>query len=95
MALSSERAFRQEVFLCFFLVPFAVLGGFSVFEKLFLISSLFLVLMVELLNSGIEAVVDKASPEIHPLAKRAKDVASAAVLVAIINAIIVWGLILV
>ncbi len=60
-------------------------------EKLFLFSSCALVLIAEAFNAAIEAVVDKASPEIHTLAKKSKDIASSAVFLTIINALIVWG----
>jgi diacylglycerol kinase (ATP) len=59
-----------------------------------LIGSILLILIVEILNSGLEAIVDKASPEMHELAKRAKDMGSAAVLLALLNAAVVWGCVL-
>ncbi|MGE3318657.1 MAG: diacylglycerol kinase [Candidatus Berkiella sp.] len=89
-ALKTEPAFVLEVLLCFFLVPTAVWLQVPLFTKAILISSLFLVLLVELLNSAVEAVVDRISTERHPLSKKAKDVGSAAVLLSILNAIILW-----
>jgi diacylglycerol kinase (ATP) len=94
LAFSSERAFKQEVYLAIVLIPVALLVEVSSLEKVFMIFSVLVVLIVELLNSGIEAVCDICSPEIHPLAKKAKDVASAAVLVALLNVVVVWGVIL-
>jgi diacylglycerol kinase (ATP) len=89
-ALRHEDAFRQEVLLAAILLPLAFWLGETGVEKALLSGSVLLVLMVELLNSGIEAVVDKASPEAHELAKRAKDMGSAAVMLTLLNALIVW-----
>ena len=75
-------------------MPVALWLGRSGFERALLIGCLFLVLIVELLNSAIEAAVDRTSLESHPLAKRAKDIGSAAVMLAIVNAAVVWLLIL-
>jgi len=66
----------------------------SALGKTLMIASIFLVLIVELLNSAIETAVDHTSMEHHPLAKRAKDIASAAVFLSIVNALVVWGLVL-
>ena len=90
----NEQAFRQELFL---VVPGVVLALFlpiSGFEKLFLIASLLLILIVELLNSAIEAIVDRISLEYHPLSKNAKDYGSAAVLLTCLIAIATWSLVL-
>ena len=89
-AFRHEDAFRQEAMLAAVLVPLAFWLGKSGMEKALLSGAVILVLVVELLNSGIEAVVDKASPETHELAKRAKDMGSAAVLLSLLNALIVW-----
>jgi diacylglycerol kinase (ATP) len=89
-ALRHEDAFRQEVLLAAILLPLACWLGKTGVEKALLSGSVLLVLMVELLNSGIEAVVDKASPEANELAKRAKDMGSAAVMLTLLNALIVW-----
>lgn len=89
-----EDAFRQELFVAAVAIPAALFLDVSNVGKALLVGSILLVLVVELLNSAIEATVDFASLERHPLAKRAKDVASAAVLMSIVNAAAVWGLVL-
>lgn len=89
-----EAAFRQEVLLCIILLPVLLVVELSVVERLFLFGSLMLILIVELLNSALEAIVDLTSPEWHTLAGRAKDMGSAAVLVSLILAAICWGSIL-
>jgi len=93
-AWRNEEAFRQEALLCAALVPVALWLGDSAVEQALLISSLLLVVIVELLNSGIEAVVDRIGQERHELSGRAKDIGSAAVFVALLNAAVVWLLIL-
>ena len=93
-AYRTEAAFRQEVWLTFGLVPVALLIDIGPIERLLLIGSLLLVMIVELLNSGIEAVVDRISLERHELSKHAKDVGSAAVLLALINFLAVWASVL-
>lgn len=90
-AATHESAFRQEVVLAVVLSIVAVLAPIETSLRLILVSSHLLVLIVELLNTAIEAVVDKASPEFHDLAKQAKDMASAAVLLAITGSLICWG----
>lgn len=89
-----EDAFRQELLLALFLAPLALWLGHTGLERAALIASLFGVVIAELCNSAIEAVVDRVSLESHPLAQRAKDIGSAAVLVAILNVLAVWGLVL-
>ncbi len=89
-----EAAFRQEVIVAAVLIPLALWLSVSVSSRLLMIASVALVLIVELLNSAIEAAVDRISPEKHELARRAKDAGSAAVLVAIANAVVVWVLVL-
>lgn len=93
-AFKHEDAFRQEVFLTILLVPLALYLEPSAVPRAMMIGSLFLVLIAELLNSAVEAVVDRISIERHALAKRAKDIGSAAVFVALTNVIVIWGLIL-
>lgn len=93
-AFKHEDAFRQEVFLAIILIPLAFYLEHEAVHRVLMIASLLLVLIVELLNSAIEAVVDRVSIERHALAKRAKDVASAAVFVALANMVVTWGLIL-
>jgi len=90
-ALMHESAFRQECALAVFLIPAAFWVGKSTVEYLLLIGAVFIVLITELLNSAIEAVVDRISPELHPLSGRAKDMGSAAVLLALLLAVIVWS----
>jgi len=85
-----EEAFRQELLLCLVLMPIALWLGDNGIERALMIGSLFLIVIVELLNSSIEAVVDRTGTEFHELSGRAKDIGSAAVLIALINAIIIW-----
>ncbi|MEO8332158.1 MAG: diacylglycerol kinase [Gallionella sp.] len=89
-----EDAFRQEVLIAAIAIPAALLLPASPLGKTLMIASILLVLIVELLNSALETAVDHTSLERHPLAKRAKDIASAAVFLSIVNAAIVWGLVL-
>ena len=85
-----EAAFREEVLLAIVAIPLALFFGNSGVDRALLIGSILLILIVEILNSGLEAIVDKASPEKHELAKRAKDMGSAAVLFSLINAAVIW-----
>lgn len=90
----NEAAFRQEVAASVLLVPLGLwLGGDGV-ERALLVGSWLLVLVVELINSGIEAIVDRIGPERHELSGRAKDIGSATVLLAITIAALTWGLVL-
>jgi diacylglycerol kinase (ATP) len=93
-AYTNEDAFRQEVLMTIILVPLALYLGESGIAKAAMIASVLLVVIVELLNSSIEATVDRISLENHMLAKRAKDIGSAAVLISLINLAVVWLLIL-
>jgi diacylglycerol kinase (ATP) len=93
-AFRHEDAFRQEVFLAAILIPAAFFTPASGLGKALMMAVVLLVLIVELLNSAIEAAVDRISLENHTLAKRAKDIGSAAVLLALINVPVVWGLVL-
>ena len=88
-----EVPFRLELVACIVLTPLAFLVGQNGLERALLIGSLLLVLVIELLNSSIEATLDRVSLEDHPLAGRAKDIGSAAVLVALLNAAAVWLLV--
>jgi diacylglycerol kinase (ATP) len=92
-ALVYEDAFRQEVLVAVIAIPVALFSGVNIVGKAMLVSSVILVLIVELMNSALEAAVDHASMAQHPLAKRAKDIASAAVFMSIVNAVVIWGLI--
>lgn len=89
-----EAAFRQELLLCLILAPPAFYFGATGVERSLLLGSLFLILIVELLNSGIESVVDRMGEEEHVLAGRAKDMGSAAVFLTLVNAGVVWLLVL-
>ncbi|HEY5993437.1 MAG TPA: diacylglycerol kinase [Gallionellaceae bacterium] len=93
-AYQHEVAFRQEVWLSLALIPLALWLPASHIGKALMIGSVLLVLLVELLNSAIEAIVDRVSLEKHELSKRAKDAGSAAVLVSLINVLVVWALVL-
>jgi diacylglycerol kinase (ATP) len=93
-AFKHEDAFRQEVFLAIVLIPLALYLGKTSIEKALMIASVLLVMIVELLNSAIEAAVDHTSTEHHALAKRAKDIGSAAVFFAIAIVLVVWSLVL-
>ena len=93
-AWKNEAAFREEVLLAAITIPLALFLGKTGVDRSILIGSIVLILIVEILNSAIEAVVDKASPEKHELAKRAKDMGSAAVLFSLLNAAVVWACIL-
>ena len=93
-AWRNEAAFREEVLLAAITIPLALYLGKTGIERALMVGSIILILIVEILNSAVEAVVDKASPEKHELAKRAKDMGSAAVLFSLINAATVWACVL-
>lgn len=93
-AYKHEDAFRQEVLLAAILIPLAFWLPVAYLGKALMIGSVLLVIIVELLNSAVEATVDRISLENHDLAKRAKDIGSSAVLVSLINVLMVWGLVL-
>lgn len=93
-AFRHEDAFRQEVFLALLLIPLALFLGETGIERALMIGAVLSVLVVELLNSAVEAAVDRISLEHHLLIKRAKDMGSAAVMIALVNAAVVWGLVL-
>ena len=93
-AFRHEDAFRQEVFLSVLLIPTALFLPASGIGKALMIGSVLLVLIVELLNSAVEAAVDRISLEDHLLAKRAKDIGSAAVFLSLLNVPAVWLLVL-
>lgn len=94
-AFRNEAAFRQEIYLAIVLIPLGTYLGETGAERALLVSVIFLVLITELINSGVEAVVDRFGGEHHELSGRAKDIASAAVLISLINVLIVWGCILI
>ncbi|MGO3345471.1 MAG: diacylglycerol kinase [Marinomonas sp.] len=89
-----EAAFRQEVCLFFIALPFALWLGDTGLERAILIFSVGMVLIVETFNSSVEAVVDRISNEHHELSGRAKDLGSAAVMLALMLAVVVWGVVL-
>jgi diacylglycerol kinase (ATP) len=93
-AFRHEDAFRQEVFLAAILVPAAFFLPASGTGKALMVASVLLVLIVELLNSAVEAAVDRISLENHRLAKRAKDIGSAAVFISLVTVSVVWLLVL-
>ena len=93
-AYKHEDDFRQEVLLSVILTPLAFYLGNNAIEIALMVASVLLVLIVELLNSAIEAVVDRVSIERHELAKRAKDIGSAAVFIALLVVVVVWCLVL-
>jgi diacylglycerol kinase (ATP) len=93
-AFRHEDAFRQEVLLAAILIPIALLLDVGGAAKALMIASVLLVLIVELLNSAIEAAVDRISFDQHQLSKRAKDIGSAAVALSLVNVTVVWLLVL-
>ena len=92
-AFKNEAAFRQEMALTAVMIPAGLWLGTTSVERALLIASCLMVLIVELLNSAVEAVVDRVGLEHHPLSKQAKDMGSAAVLLSLVLTFIVWGLI--
>jgi diacylglycerol kinase (ATP) len=94
-AFKHEDAFRQEVILSVILIPLAIYLGQTAIEQALMISSILLIIIVELLNSSVEATVDRISVKRHKLSKRAKDIGSAAVFFSLVNASVIWFLILV
>ncbi len=93
-AYTYEAAFRQEVWLSFFMIPAGLYLGDGAVEKILLVGSVLLVLVAELLNSAVESVVDRIGSEYHELSGRAKDIGSAAVFVAMLITGLTWLLIL-
>jgi len=93
-AFKHEDAFRQEVLLALLMIPLAWYLGNTGVERALMIAAVLGVLVVELLNSALEAAVDRISLEHHVLIKRAKDMGSAAVMIALVNVVVVWALVL-
>lgn len=89
-----ESSFRLEVYLFVVLAPLGWWAGQTPVERVLLIGSMLLVLSIELLNSAVEAVIERYGPEYHELAGRAKDMGSAAVFVLMMNVLLTWGAIL-
>ena len=93
-AYKEESAFRQELALSLILIPLAIYLPVTPVEKILLIASVILVLIIELLNSSVEAAIDRISFEVHGLSKRAKDFGSAAVMLALLLCALTWAIIL-
>jgi diacylglycerol kinase (ATP) len=93
-AARHEDAFRQELILAAVMVPLGLWLGADGVERALLVGSVLMVLVVELLNSAVEATVDRVSLEDHQLAKRAKDIGSAAVMMSLVTVGVVWLLVL-
>jgi len=93
-AFKTESSFRLELLLAIFIIPAVFLLNFELWQKVALFSTAFLVLIVELLNSAIENVVDLVTKEIHPLAKNAKDIGATAVMFSITLHLVCWALLL-
>ncbi|RNC78361.1 diacylglycerol kinase [Piscirickettsia salmonis] len=93
--LKSEAAFRLELLIAVILIPSACFLSVTIIARVLMITSILLVLIIELINTAIEAIVDRISMEHHSLSKKAKDIGSAAVLVAMINAVFTWIVILI
>lgn len=93
-AFKEESAFRQELGLSLILIPLAIYLPVTPIEKILLIASVILVLIIELLNSSVEAAIDRISFEVHDLSKRAKDFGSAAVMLALLLCGLTWVIIL-
>ncbi len=89
-----EEAFRQEAWLALVMIPLALWLGEGGLQIAMMVGSVVLVLIVEILNSAIEAVVDRIGPEHHELSGRAKDMGSAAVMFSLLNVVVIWGLVL-
>ena len=94
-AYRHEDAFRQEVWLALVLIPLAFVISATSVSRALMVASVLLVLIVELINSAIEAAIDRISLDHHDLSKRAKDIGSAAVFLALLNVAVVWGCVLV
>jgi len=93
-AFKYEEAFRLELIAMVVMFPLALWLGHGGVEKALMAGSLILVLVVELINSAVEAVVDRVSVEHHKLSGRAKDIGSAAVFMALVNVVVIWALVL-
>jgi diacylglycerol kinase (ATP) len=93
-ATKHEPSFREDLLFAILLVPFAIILPINAVSTAIMVGSLFLIIIVELLNSAIEWIIDYLRPELHPLAKRIKDMASAAVFLSYLNCISIWMIIL-
>ncbi|HOO50143.1 MAG TPA: diacylglycerol kinase [Alphaproteobacteria bacterium] len=93
-AFKSEAAFRQELLLCAIALPLAFLLDVTTIERILMIGSLFIILIAEIINTAFECVIERISNDWHEASKKVKDLGSAAVLLALINAALVWGMII-
>jgi diacylglycerol kinase (ATP) len=93
LAFHHESAFRQEIVLALVLIPLALIVPAAATDRVLLIGTVLLVMVVELLNSSVEAAVDRIGLDTHRLSKRAKDLGSAAVLIALVLLAVTWGLV--
>jgi diacylglycerol kinase (ATP) len=93
-AFRSEQAFRVELVISAILIPLGLFLGKNDYEKIFLLSSVIFVLIIELLNTGLEKLTDRVSTELHPLSKMVKDLGSAAVFLSICLCAGIWLIIL-
>lgn len=89
-AVRNETAFAQELVLAAIFIPLALFLDVSILAKILMICSIIFILIMELINSAVEAVVDRISTERHPLSKQAKDMGSAIVLLAFLQAGVIW-----
>ena len=94
-ALAHEPSFREDLIFVAILTPFAIILPVNAVSTAVMIVALFLIIIVELLNSAVEWTIDYISTETHPMAKRAKDMASAAVFLSYVNCFVVWAIIIV
>ena len=94
-AWKNELAFRGEIVVAIVMVPLALWLGHTAVERALLIASILLILVTELVNSALEAVVDRIGPERHELSKRAKDMGSAAAFISMVAAALVWLIIII
>ena len=93
-AWRDEHAFRQELMFCVPMIAVAIALPVSLTQKALLIGTMLLIIIVELINSAVEAVVDLVTVDHHAMAGKAKDIGSAAVMICFLNAVVVWGLVL-
>ncbi len=93
-AFRTEEAFKQEILLAAILIPLSFCVDTTAVGHALLVASVLFVLLMELLNTAIESVIERFSDEIHPMSKRAKDIGSAAVFVSLINMAAVWAIII-
>jgi diacylglycerol kinase (ATP) len=93
-AIKHEPSFREDLLFAILLVPFAIILPVNAVSTAVMVASLFLIIIIELLNSAIEWIIDYLRPERHPLAKRIKDMGSAAVFLSYLNCIAVWAILL-